>query len=421
MRRLAVLALTCFGCTRAESPAPFRLRIAAVGPLAPLAPDLEFGYSMVVTGLVFEPLVQSEDDGGWKSSVSRDWQKSGAAGFRFRPGLAASFSDGSAVRGRDFQTALEGRATVEECDGWMTLTWHGPGESPETQLLAALLWRPSDRGPIGTGPFVVATQDATHILLKRRNPPGRRVGEVELVSFSTPRDAFAAALRGEVGMLLMPDDGQLELLSGVDQLRLIHGPGVHSAVAFFNTARFDADDRRRLAVALPLDRVATAYGPSCRRAGSSGPSGSVPAGAPLELLVANTEVGLVRAALALRRALGPRGGSVTVVTPEEARKRASSGDFDLLIGTLRTWPPDFAASSWLTGSSRNLTGYSNARVDEALQASDYALAQLELEADPPALSLCRLDRTAAVDARLIDARLGDYDMLESLEAWQVAR
>lgn len=396
------------------------MRIAAVGPLAPLSPDVGFGYSTVVQGLVFEPLLQPESDAGWKSRVSGDWQRVGRAGFRFRLGPEVSFSDGSAVRPHDFETALAGRATVEETNGWLTLRWQGPGESAEEQLLSALLWRSSGRGPIGTGPFVVANQDATHILLRRRNPSARRVGEVELVSVPTPREAFAAALRGEVNMLLMPDDGQLELLSGMEQLRLIRGPGVQSVAALFNTARFDAEDRKGLALALSVSELATAYGPLCRRDGPAGSAVAVPVGAPLELLVANTYQGLVRTALALRRALGSRGGSVSIVTPEEAQNRASTGDFDLLIITRQTWPPEFSASSWLTRSPRNLTGYSNPGVDEALQASNYALAQERLAADPPAVILCRLDRTAAVDARLIDARLGDYDMLDSLETWQVA-
>jgi hypothetical protein len=222
-----------------------------------------------------------------------------------------------------------------------------------------------------------------------------------------------------MNMMLMPDDGQLELLSGVGHLRVVRAPGVQSVAAMFNTRQLVAEDRRQLVAALRLDGVVTVYGPLCRREPTKAPPAPVPAGAPLDLLVVNTPQGLLPTAFELRRALGSRGGAVTTVTIEDAQKRLTSGTFSLLIATWMTWPPDLAASAWFTGSPRNLTGYSNPRVDEALRNSDFTRAREALADDPPAAYLCRLDRTAVVDARLVDAKLGEHDLLDSVADWRV--
>ncbi len=371
-------------------------------------------------GLVFEPLVQQAGDGTWRPRVLGDLQRVTSGQYRLRLGQGVTFSDGSPLRAQDVATAVHSGGPLEEHDGWLIARIQDGGAQTEAELLAAAVWRQSASGPLGTGPFVVEAQDPTHILLRRRARVSQRINEVELVAFPTPRDAFAAALRGEVNMLLMPDDGELELLSGVETLRVIRGHGVHSVALMFNTSRLAAADRKRLGLALPLDQVGRAFGSSCSRQGAARPTLQLPPGPPIDLVVAATEPGLVRAALALRRALGARAGAVSIVTPEEARRRAAGGDFGALLGTLQTSPADLASASWLTGSPRNLTGYSNLRVDAAIRVLDYALAQTEMVDDPPALIICRLDRTAVVDSRVVDARLGDYDMLDSLDAWQIA-
>ena len=48
------------------------------------------------------------------------------------------------------------------------------------------------------------------------------------------------------------------------------------------------------------------------------------------------------------------------------------------------------------------------------------LARAELAADPPGVFICRPERTAIVDSRLFDAKLGSYDPMETLADWQVA-
>jgi hypothetical protein len=88
--------------------------------------------------------------------------------------------------------------------------------------------------------------------------------------------------------------------------------------------------------------------------------------------------------------------------------------------TLQTWPLESTLGRWVTGSPENSGGYSNSRFDEAIRAGDLVRAKAELEADPPGLTICDLDRTVAVDARLIDPQFGDYDMLDTIPDWEVA-
>lgn len=422
MRRLALFAsLLLVGCSRPDPDAPFRLRIAVVGPLAPLSSDIEFGYGVIVQWLVFEPLLHPEGT-KWRARVVEGWEPDGPRRYRFqlRPGV--TFSDGSPVTAADIGAALGTEAAVESTDAGLTATWRDPGTSAQGLLLSTVVSRQSGGHQLGTGPFAIAEQDASHILLKRRRPTSRLVGEVELTSFPTARDAFAATLRAEVNMLLMPDDGQLELLEGVDRLRVIRGHGIHSVSVLFNPVALTREERVALVGLVSQPAVSATYGALCLPDGPPRDAPvSLPAGPPIDVLVNSDPSGLMRVALALRRALGARGGQISVVSPVEGLERMASGRFTLMLGTLQAWPDDFVAAGWLTGAPRNLTGYSNPGVDAALRRSDFAEARQQLAADPPFVPLCRLERTAVVDARLTDATLGAYDMLDTLPAWQVAR
>jgi hypothetical protein len=74
-----------------------------------------------------------------------------------------------------------------------------------------------------------------------------------------------------------------------------------------------------------------------------------------------------------------------------------------------------------TGGPANANGYSNARVDRALDDGDWAAAREALRDDPPGALICTRDRLAVVDARIKDPRLGPTDLLETLPDWEVAQ
>jgi hypothetical protein len=211
------------------------------------------------------------------------------------------------------------------------------------------------------------------------------------------------------------------LLNGVDHLRIIRGHGVHSVAALFNSARLTVRERKELVSSFPVETIGAAFGARCASQAGATQRAQLGPGPQLDVVVPNSDTGLVRAGLELRRALGPRGGALSIVSLDEGKRRARAGDFGLIVTVIQTSPPEMSASLFVTGGPRNMAGYSNPRVDAALAASDFALAEQQLAADPPAIVLCHLDRVAAVDARLTDAKLGDYDMLESLQDWQISR
>lgn len=416
VRRLAlVLIATASACSRNSPPAAFNLRIGAVGALAPLTAEQPEGYAAVLHALVFEPLVSPRRTGPWISTFVSGLEQPTASPFRFRLKGRRTFGDGTPVETEDIERALAQRTTISEAGGWVHVTAGSAGV-----LLDAVVARDSPSGPLGAGPFVVTHQDETRITLKRRQPEAHHVEELELVSYKSPRDVFSATLRGEVNLLLMPSDGQVELLDGVGKLRVLRSPGPQSVVALFNAARIRPDERHSLALRLPATEIAAAYGPSCRpRPAAPEPRGVIPS-RRLEIIRAEAFQGLGPMGLALRRGLGPIGGQLLTLPINEAYRRITTGDFDLALITSQTWPEELALSRWVTGAPENWGRYSNPEFDAAFAAGDFARAKAALEADPPALFICDLERTAAVDARLFDARLGDYDALELLPTWKVA-
>ena len=109
------------------------------------------------------------------------------------------------------------------------------------------------------------------------------------------------------------------------------------------------------------------------------------------------------------------------MSPQDAVSRVASGAFDMVTARPLRWPPSSIALVWRTGAPYNIFGYSNRTVDRALDASDWAGAEAALRDDPPAALVCTHQLTAVVDARIVNPRLGPYEILETLPEWEVAR
>ncbi len=83
------------------------------------------------------------------------------------------------------------------------------------------------------------------------------------------------------------------------------------------------------------------------------------------------------------------------------------------------WPFEMAAALLHSGSTRNQYGYANAAVDRALEEGSWAQVLDALARDPPLVFFCRQERVAIVDARIKNARLGAWGLLETLPNWDV--
>jgi hypothetical protein len=417
LRRLLLVCLLLGACGHRSSSDDHVLRIAANGALEPLTPQLGSSFSMVVKGLVFDLfLVPTET--GWRSNVAEQWhwETPRHLELELKPGL--TFSDGSPVTAADAISSLQNaKLRASEHDGWISIEADSPDGALEPSLLRAILFKRLGRDFIGTGPFSVAQADANHMLLRRRQPRPSGVSAVELKTVASHREAFAHALRGEFNLILGLDEGQLELLDGVPQLQVVRGPAVHAIAVLFNPARLSKEERRAIAQTLSTGEIAKVFRSGCTPIPHP-THGALPAGRPLEIMTAPFIAGLERAGLALQWALGPRGGSLDVLSVDEITRRDRDGEYDLALATMQVWPPSSVALHWRSGAPTNDEHYSNPELDRAIDEGRFGDVPRLLEVDPPSIPICQLERVGMVDARIHNARLGPYDMLETLPDWE---
>ncbi len=424
VRSVVLAAVFLLGsCARQGPVSAVTLRIAGIGPFENLSPLLDGNYSVALQGLVYSQILEPRQEGGWRSQVLREWVRLDGGRYRLKVEPSARFSDGTVVRNEDVIASLVafGIRGTEQEDGWLEIEPMESGAPIDPLLLRAYLFKQGADGPLGTGSFAVVTQDTERILLHRVKPLAGRITQVELVAYVNKRDAFAAALRGEADALLMLDAGEIELLEGVPRFQVVRAPALHAITALFNGRRLGREERKVLAEAIPILDVARAVGGDCEPQIGQPQLVSIPPSRPLEVHISEPETYLVRVGLALRRALGARGGSAGISAEPTliSKQRMTNGLFDIMVMRLQVWPPPSAALFWRTAARSNFARYSNPAVDQALESGDYQRAQLELNDDPPAISICRMMRSAAIDVRVKNPRLGPYDLLETLPEWEV--
>ena len=416
MRWLSLFGVV-LACSPSRSQRVFAVNVAVWGPLDPIGPA-SASASTYAQYWVYEIIGRFDAEGKLVPALASliEPRGGGRAYVELRPDHF--FSDGAPVTAADVERSLRANG--------MRMVPSGPGfiierlqqALPLEVLLArSLIFREKAGRLLGSGPFAVAEQSDERIRLVRRHPVPNRIGEVTLISYPTPRDAFTHTLKGDANLIPEPDPGWVEFFEGVPRLRVVHGEGRQTDSIAFN-ARLAKSARIALAQAIGSNTVRDlAFGPGCAEARNRAtPEAPVPPGAKLDIL---SWPSLERFALAVRRRLGERGGEILAVQPAEAVARAAQGKFDLIPIRALVWPPSMAALLWRTGSRENLVGYSNAAVDKALDVEDWRAAEAALRDDPPAAFVCTRDRLAVIDARIKDPTLGPYDLLETLPDWEV--
>ncbi len=420
VRPLALAVIVLLGsCARHVPSAAVTLRIAGVGPLENLGPQLNSGYSMLVKGLVFPLMLEPRTEGGWRSQVVQEWARLGPRVYRLKLDPSIRFSDGSPVRPDDAIASLAAfgiRGTERE--GWIEIEPVSDDAPIDTLLLHVVLFKESPEGILGTGAFAVVIQDPERIVLRRMKSVAGRIGQVELASYASHREAFAGALRGEADALLLLDRGEVELLDGVARFQLVRGPSLHSIAAVFNAQLLSRTERKALADSVDVGEIGQANGGDCDLEGPPQLVRSKPWAAPLELGAMGADPAVVRISLALRRSLGARGPTVEI-DDRQLGSLMAAGSLDIAVMPMQVWPDAATGLMFHTGASRNRFGYSNPALDEALDSGDYIRAQRELAEDPPAIFICRRLRNAAIDVRVKNPKLGPYDLLQSLPDWEV--
>ena len=417
MRVLLVLVLA-LACERAPERDRFTLRIARAGDLPAITPDVSAAkVASIAQNWVFEPLVRVDAAGALASSLADSFQRLDRLRYRMHLRPGAAFSDGSQVTLAEVTAslAIHHLAVIPDSASFIVES-QDPSIPTDVLLIRALVFaRRGDRA-IGTGPFAVRSQSETSATLERLHAEPRRVERVILDSYPTPRDAFAHTLRGDADLLADVQPRDVEFFENVPRLQIVRGAAIHFAAATMNP-KLSLADRRGIGAALngPISGH-LAYGDECKPLREGLPR-ALPPGPTLRVLAIPAEE---RTALAVRRALGARGGPVQLVEATELLRRMQGRDFDVAIARPLSWPPSSWVLLWRTGSPDNLFRYSNPIVDGALDKGDWAAARAALEDDPPAVFLCSLSRIAVIDARIKDPQLGPYDILESLPQWETS-
>jgi hypothetical protein len=214
-----------------------------------------------------------------------------------------------------------------------------------------------------------------------------------------------------------------EFFEHVTRLRLVRGLSTQAVSVGFNV-RLSVAERRALAAVLANASIGeTAFGKTCSAYPQRVPKSALPAGRKLNVLSPLIDVGYERLALAVRRALGERGGEVETLNPTETFAKVSSGHFDLFTGPVLVWPPPVAGFIFHSDATAagNVWGYSDAAVDEALDRGDWSAAFAALFDDPPVLFVCRQEKLVAVDSRIKNPKLGPLAPLEFVPEWEVSQ
>ncbi len=421
MRRfLFALLLAGVACGRPAQRSDFVLRVAVVGPLAALEPNVGATFTTAAQDLVFDQFLTPDEHGVLTSRVLQRWEQVDGRHYRIQL-RELRFSDGSPVRTEDMIASLAARKLQGTVRGeWLEVEPRDASLPVEPALLYTAVFKQTANGFLGTGPFHLVEQTETRIVLERNGALSHRINRVEILAFPTPRDTFSRVVRGDANAALGLDERQLELIEGIPTLKPIRRFSHISLTIAFNARHLDSATRRRLRAALPIDDIAKAFSESCHVGASAADERQdLPPGRSFEILVARYGSSTDRAALALRRALGTRGGEIARVDVTKAVESLSAGAFDIAVVPFVMWPQSVVALNWQSNAPYNWLRYSNPRVDAAFARGSFAAAKAELEADPPFIELCRRERIGVVDARIKNPRMGWWGILDTLPDWEV--
>jgi hypothetical protein len=392
------------------------VRIAVPGPLERVSPTVGGTYAAAAQDLVFDTLLFPAADGNVRSRIAKRLERLGPSSYRMVLDPAVRFSDGSPVTEGDVAraAAFQGVTVRKDGDG---IILEAQARAIEPLLFFSALYRDAVPHALGTGTFRVVEETRDRITLDRVVPRLGKVNRVELVASPTARDALVRVLRGEANGILGLGARLVEFVEGVPGLKVVRALAPHARAVVFNDQRIGTEERRRIQAALPTEEIARfACGggertlPRSRtRVAKMSPGRALDVAVPVQDL--DGELG----ALALRRALGERGGSIirNVMALDELRSR------DAMIALVFGWPPSALSMNWASGSGLNWSGYSNPKVDAELARGNFAEAAAEIERDAPMIMLCRRERIAAFDARVRNASLGWWGVLDTLPEWEV--
>jgi hypothetical protein len=425
VHRFAPLIATALiaGCGTAPLPEGREFRIALSSPIGAVDGVAKSGWGILLSELVFEGLLTVDDSGRLSARLASRWERTTDGGMRFWLRPDATFSDGTpATAAVVADCLLSGNLRAEAMQDVLVLHARKAGAPLVPLLLYTVVVRAGPAGAVGTGPFVVASNDGSKAILRRRVPAPGRIETVIATSYNGEKQAAARILRGEADFLPQFGVSSAEFFEGIAAVRVLPLHSRGSLTVSFGPGRFSREERLQLAASLPVDEIRTsALGDACHPwPRTRPPQQPLPAGRPLDVLVLRDDPAQVRVAVALRRSLGARGGALHALDLTATGQAISAGEFDLLILPMITWPAGMLASPLHSASPFNHLHYSNPAVDAALERGEQAPVLEALEQDPPVVFLCSREGRVVITSRVKNPRLGVWDRLEFLSSWELA-
>jgi hypothetical protein len=372
---------------------------------------------------VYEQLIRVSEEGTLAPALADKLERRGR-GLFFQIRRGAAFSDGSPVQAADVIASLRDHslgARKEEAGIFVEPPITG-APLDATLPFVVVSRRVGDRA-LGSGAFKTTAEAPDRIVLERVQATPNRIQRIELLGFPTPREALARTLAGDAELMPRVEPGMAEFFDRVNRLRLVRGRSTQAVSVGFNV-RLSIAERRALAAVLANGSIGhTAFGKTCSAYPQPVGRSVLPAGRKLRVVSPLIDVGYERLALAVRRALGPRGGEVQTLNVTEAFAKVLAGNFELFTAPVLVWPPPLAGFIFHSTAPRdhNVWGYSDAAVDEALEGGDWPAAFAALFRNPPVLFICLQEKLVAVDSRIKNPKLGPLAPLEFVPDWEVSQ
>jgi hypothetical protein len=421
VRRLFISAVLACGCVPAAPVGTYSLKIAVAEPLGHVEPADPEGGLAFVTDLVYQGLVEGDNGGHLRPRVATSFARREDGHWLLVLDPGARFSDGSPVTARDAiwslaAGGLESAATAGGIDVWCS---DGPAMAA-AMLPMVSVFKESGGNYLGTAAFRVAEESPARVKLVRVAPAPGRIAEVEFLGQMSDREGVARALRGEVGAVLV-QQSYVDLLRGAPQLQLVRSPSPAGPTVLLKASMARAV-RRALAGRIRAAGIArVAYGEGgCAEIGQEPEAApELPPGRSIDVWSMAHDEGMLRAARAVRRALGSRGRDVHAVTPDELLHHLAAGDVEVALVSYVSRPPALERVHWRTGAAFNLNGYSNPLADAAIDRGDDAALAKILDDDPQAIVLCYPDRILAVDSRIRNPTPGRFGTFDTVADWEV--
>jgi peptide/nickel transport system substrate-binding protein len=308
----------------------------------------------------------------------------------------------------------------------------------------------------GTGPFRVThlSDEGAEMVANDSYYGGRpSIDRIDVKPYASVRAAWADMLRGGADMLYEVGPDAIEILQPSKSVRVINHLRNYGIVGILNVRSPTLRDPRvRRALNSAIDRASLVSdilkGQGVPAVGAVWPSNwaydaTAPvfryeprelSGSRIRLKCIVGEVGLERLALALQQQLQRIGVDLEweLLSADTSVARAREGDYDVFLADAQMGPTmQQTYRSWHSQGSRNVGGYSNGKVDAALDrigaaANDdeyragVAALQRAIYEDPPAIFIAWSERARAVSTRFDVPVEPGRDILATLRLWKPA-